>query len=78
MVSDGIVPEQVPLRKGDTTLAALRDAYLKAHRGSLEDTTISGIQLHFKHLCRILGEPSCSSKISIEPSYSSMLITERA
>jgi hypothetical protein len=38
------------------TLAQFRDRYLSTHRESLEDRTIDGIELHFKHLCRVLGD----------------------
>jgi integrase len=37
------------------TLRDFRDRYLATHRESLEDRTVEGIELHFKHLCRILG-----------------------
>lgn len=42
--------------KGIATLAAFRDCYLATHRDSLEPRTVGGIELHFKHLCRILGD----------------------
>ena len=39
------------------TLAGLRDRYLETHRnGSLEQSTLEGIQLHFKHIIATLGE----------------------
>jgi integrase len=38
------------------TLGDFRDRYLSTHRGSLEDRTIDGIELHFRHLCRALGD----------------------
>jgi integrase len=53
---DGKVPEGTPTTKAGATLGSLRDAYLSAHRGSLEETTIDGIELHFRHLVRILGD----------------------
>ena len=40
----------------DLTLAAFRDRYLDTHRPSLEQSTIEGIELHFKHLLGALGE----------------------
>jgi hypothetical protein len=40
---------------GKLTLIALRDKYLATHKESLEPTTISGINIHFKHLTDILG-----------------------
>jgi integrase len=43
-------------RRAVTTLVTLRDRYLGTHRGSLEERTIDGIELHFKHLCSALGE----------------------
>lgn len=45
------VPKRVPM-----TLGVLRERYLDTHRGTLEATTIDGIQLHFKHLVSTLGE----------------------
>jgi hypothetical protein len=38
------------------TLGDFRSRYLTTHRGSLEDSTVGGIELHFKHLARILGD----------------------
>ncbi len=39
------------------TLAGLRDRYLETHRnGSLEQSTLEGIELHFRHLVSTLGE----------------------
>jgi integrase len=37
-------------------LAAFCDAYLDTHRPSLEPRSVDGIQLHFKHLRRALGD----------------------
>jgi integrase len=53
---DGNPPQEAP-EKGSLTLAALRDRYLDTHRnGSLEKSTLEGIELHFKHLAGTLGE----------------------
>ena len=38
------------------TSSAFRDAYLKTYRPSLEPRTVEGIELHYKHLLRILGD----------------------
>ena len=39
------------------TLGGLRDRYLETHRnGSLEQSTLDGIELHFRHLVGTLGE----------------------
>ena len=39
------------------TLGSLRDRYLETHgNGSLEERTLDGIRLHFKHLVAALGE----------------------
>src|SRR5207253_2906926 len=38
------------------TLTAFRDRYLATHRESLEDRTIEGIDLHFRHLINALGD----------------------
>jgi hypothetical protein len=53
---DGKPPEDAPGSDDKITLGKLRDEYLKAHQGSLEETTISGIRLHFGHLVRLLGK----------------------
>jgi integrase len=37
-------------------LGVLRDLYLATHEGSLEERTLGGIRLHFKHLASHLGE----------------------
>ena len=53
---------QAPRRPPDlrripgTDLVDFRDRYLSTHRESLEDRTVEGIELHFKHLCRALGD----------------------
>jgi hypothetical protein len=47
---------EVAAASRDLTLAGFRDRYLATHRDSLEDRTIEGIQLHFKHLVAALGE----------------------
>ena len=45
-----------PVERDDITLGKLRDEYLKIHKGSLEETTTDGMELHFKHLVAALGE----------------------
>ena len=40
----------------ELTLSTFRDRYLATHRDSLEERTIEGIELHFKHLLAALGE----------------------
>lgn len=45
------IPERRPL-----TLTALRDRYLGTHRGSLEKSTVEGIELHFRHQVGAFGE----------------------
>lgn len=50
-------PPQEPVDGEIVTLGTLRDKYLDTHRnGSLEPSTIEGIELHFKHLIGTLGE----------------------
>lgn len=56
LLFDGKPPEDVPATKDDAILGSLRDRYLAAHRGSLEETTIAGIELHFRHLGSVLGD----------------------
>jgi hypothetical protein len=52
---DGNPPQDIP-NKDSLTLSALRDTYLKTHRnGSLEQSTLVGIELHFKHLIGTFG-----------------------
>lgn len=53
---DGKPPEQAPAPRDAPTLKTLRDRYLEVHRGSLEQNTIAGMELHFRHLVSILGE----------------------
>ena len=45
----------VPAESRQLTLADFRDRYMATHRDSLEDRTIEGIELHFKHLITALG-----------------------
>ena len=50
-------PPQTPKEGEILTLASLRDRYLETHRnGSLEQSTLDGIELHFKHIIGTLGE----------------------
>lgn len=52
---DGKPPHQTS-EKDCLSLAGLRDRYLETHRnGSLEQSTLDGIELHFKHLIGTLG-----------------------
>jgi len=54
---DGKPPHDEAPDNGKTvTLGGLRDHYLRVHEGSLEDTTIDGMRLHFRHLVATLGE----------------------
>jgi integrase len=46
----------VPAESRELTLVGFRDRYLDTHRDSLEERTIEGIGLHFKHLVTALGE----------------------
>ncbi len=57
--SDGEPPADVQESSAESremTLTGLRDRYLATHRDSLEDRTIEGIGLHFKHLTAALGD----------------------
>ncbi len=47
------------------TLGSLRDLYLATHDGSLEERTLDGIRLHFKHLASILGEQFPIKQLSL-------------
>lgn len=56
---DGKPPSRHPALPGTSqalTLRDFRDRYLSTHRESLEDRTVDGIELHFKHLCQALGD----------------------
>jgi integrase len=53
---DGKPPAPTVTPRDAPTLKLLRDEYLRVHRGSLEPNTITGMELHFKHLVSILGE----------------------
>jgi hypothetical protein len=55
---DGTPPadlQEVPAESREPTLTGSRDCYLATHLDSLEDRTIEGIRLHFKHLIVALG-----------------------
>src|SRR5687767_6443475 len=47
---DGNPPQYVATPNRNLTLAKLRDAYLASQERKLEQTTLEGIALHFKHL----------------------------
>ncbi|MDR3620915.1 MAG: tyrosine-type recombinase/integrase [Paludisphaera borealis] len=52
LTKDGVVTPAAKL-----TLGSLRDRYLETHgNGTLEERTLDGIRLHFKHLVAALGE----------------------
>src|SRR5262245_48315306 len=55
---DGKPPESGPtLSSQEITLGVLRDRYLETHKnGSLEGTTIDGIETHFRHLVATWGD----------------------
>jgi integrase len=55
---DGTIPKSASEAPRDSaTLASLRDHYLETHgNGTLEAHTLRGINRHFKHLARELGE----------------------
>jgi hypothetical protein len=61
----------VPAESRQLTLADFRDRSLATHRESLEERTIDGINLHFKHLIAALGErfPIGELKLSDLQSY---------
>jgi hypothetical protein len=48
--------QELSAESREMTLTGFRDRYLATHRDSLEDRTIKGIELHFKHLTAALGE----------------------
>ncbi len=52
---DGKPPQYVATPNRDLTVAKLRESYLASQERKLEQTTLEGINLHFKHLLRILG-----------------------
>jgi integrase len=58
---EGKPPEQAvveAVKRNELTLEALREAYFEAQEGTLEDTSLEGMELHFNHLARLLG-PKC-------------------
>lgn len=67
--NDGKPPErrdQVPVPSPiGLTLGSLRDLYLATHAGSLEERTLDGIRLHFKHLAASLGERFAMRELSL-------------
>lgn len=52
---DGKPPDEVPDRDS-ISLKSLKEKYLATHRGSLEQSTLDGIETHFKHVAGTLGE----------------------
>ena len=52
----GSPPDAISAKQADVTLGCLRDEYLPVHRQALEQSTITGVEIRFKHLVRILGE----------------------
>jgi len=64
---DGKREERLPPpASGAATLGELRDRYLETHKnGTLEQTTIDGIELHFRHLVRTLGEKHPIQSLSL-------------
>ena len=55
---DGKPPHETAARDC-LTLGALRDRYLETHQnGSLEQSTLDGIESHFRHLIGTLGDDS--------------------
>lgn len=66
LLSDGRVPEPMAVSP-QVTLKGLFDAYFKAiPSGSLEDSTISGMETHQKHLQKILKASFPINKLSLE------------
>jgi integrase len=66
--NDGAIPDpdEANPSKNDTTLASLRDRYLATHsNGTLEAHTLRGINRHFRHLVRLLGENFPIRKLSL-------------
>lgn len=52
---DGNPPTHPAPQREEINLSQLRDRYLESQKKKLEQTTLDGISLHFKHLIRILG-----------------------
>ena len=50
---------------GQTSLGQLRDRYLATNRASLEQTTLDGIELHFKYFVTAWGENYAISELSL-------------
>ena len=63
---DGSMPTEASPARTDPTLADLRDRYLETHgNGTLEAHTLRGINRHFRHLTRLLGERFPIGKLSL-------------
>jgi integrase len=57
MEQDGHTVDEPAPAKEVVTFASLRDSYLRVHsNGTLEKTTLDGIEQHFKHWMETLGE----------------------
>jgi len=52
---DGKPPEYAASDNRQLTIGQLHEAYARSQKHKREQTTLDGIQLHFKHLTRILG-----------------------
>lgn len=57
VLADGQPVAKAVAKPAPLTLSGLRDRYLQTHsNGTLEERTLDGIRLHFKHLVRHMGE----------------------
>ncbi|MFN4261402.1 MAG: tyrosine-type recombinase/integrase [Gemmataceae bacterium] len=56
--NDGKLPDHDrPLPRKEKTLGEVRDDYIRTHQnGALEASSIEGVEIHFRHLCKTLGE----------------------
>jgi integrase len=52
---DGKPPDHPIPQEKDFTLSDLREVYVRSQDQKLEQTTLDGINLHFRHLIRLLG-----------------------
>jgi hypothetical protein len=67
LLSDGRLNGKVGLRSNLRTYGQFKKAFLESiPAGSLEDSTLTGMRIHFKHLARVLGNTFVLPSLSLE------------
>ena len=67
LLSDGKLNGRLSARQSIRTLGQFGEAFLKSiPDGSLEPSTVQGMQIHLKHLYRVLGKSLVVATLSLE------------